>query len=65
MLTVTPLLCPATETAAMTGMKCHHWDKESQRDKVCEGGDGDMHHIVTIERIGPRICYDNVLYYRP
>lgn len=34
MLTVTPPWCPTTETAAMTGMKCHHWDKQSQRDKV-------------------------------
>lgn len=60
MLTVTPLHCPATETAAMTGMKCHHWDKQSQRDKVSEGGDGDMQHIVSVERIAPRLCCDVV-----
>lgn len=39
MLTVTPLRCPTAETAAMTGMKCHHRGKQSQRDKVSEGGE--------------------------
>lgn len=52
MLTVAPRRCPATETAAMTGMKCHQRDKQSQREKgkkkVSEGEDGGIQHTVTM-----------------
>lgn len=33
---------PYRRDRATTGMKCHHWDKQSQKDKVSEDRNGNV-----------------------